>query len=167
MAKPADLPSLDEIRQLPADLTMAVPPRWEDRNGHVNVQHYLSLYDLGGWKLLENIGIDESYHECSNGGIFDLENHIRYLAEIRVEEVVSVHNRMLGRDRKRFHGMLFIVNDTGQRLASTIEYLSIHVDRQQRRAAPFPDDMAAKLDDLLTLHNALSWSVPLCRGFGI
>ncbi len=167
MAQRANRPTVDEIRQLPADLTMAVPPEWEDRNGHVNVQYYLGIYDLGGWQILENIGIDEGYLADRQAGIFDVEHHIRYLAEIQVGEVVSVYNRMLGRDGKRFHGMLFIVNDTCQRLACTIEYLSICVDQRLRRSATFPEDMALKLDKMLAEHNTLNWQVPVCGIFSV
>ncbi|MCB1674688.1 MAG: thioesterase family protein [Halioglobus sp.] len=167
MTKRADMPTVEEIRQMPTDLTMTVPPQWEDRNGHVNVQYYLGMYELGGWQILENIGIDERYLTDRQAGIFDLEHHIRYLAEIKVGEVVSVHNRMLGRDGKRFHGMLFIVNDTCQALACTIEYLSICIDQQLRRSTAFPEDMALNLDELLARHNACNWQVPVCGSFGV
>ena len=30
-------PPVEQIRQLPVQLDMEVPPDWEDRNGHVNV----------------------------------------------------------------------------------------------------------------------------------
>jgi len=43
-----NFPGLDQIRELPVQLKMAIPPEWEDRNGHVNVQFYLALYELGG-----------------------------------------------------------------------------------------------------------------------
>ncbi len=167
MAKRGDRPTLDEIRQLPVDLTMTVPPQWEDRNGHVNVQYYLGIYHLAGWQILENIGIDEGYLTDQQAGIFDIEHHIRYLTEIKVGEVVSAYNRMLGRDGKRFHGMLFIVNDTCQQLACSIEYLSIYVDQQLRRAATYPEDMAVKLDQLLAEHNTFNWQVPVCGNINI
>jgi hypothetical protein len=50
-----NFPGLDQIRELPVQLTMTIPPEWEDRNGHVNVQVYLALYELGGWVVLEEV----------------------------------------------------------------------------------------------------------------
>lgn len=167
MTKRGVMPSVGEIQQLPLDHTMTVPPEWEDRNGHVNVQHYLGIYHLGGWKILDNIGIDENYLADRKTGIFDLEHHIKYLAEIQVGEVVSVYNRMLGKDSKRFHGVLFIVNDTRERLACTIEYLSIVVDQRVRRSTVFPEDMESRLDKLFDQHNALNWQVPVCGNLSI
>jgi len=73
-----------------------------------------------------------------------------------------MHNRMLGKSDKLFHGMLFIINDTNQRLACTIEYLSIYIDFETRRSATFPQDMALRLDGLLRDHSAISWQVSTC-----
>jgi acyl-CoA thioester hydrolase len=156
------LPSVNEIRQLPADLTMTVPLDWEDRNGHVNVQYYLTLYELGGWQIMQQVGIDEHYLEERRSSVFDLEHHISYLAEINVGDTVSVHNRMLSSNSKLFQGILFVVNDTHDKVAATIEYLSVHIDLEKRRSAPFPVDVANKLGELLDRHGAMDWPSPAC-----
>lgn len=162
MSTPRIIPSFEEIRQLPADFSMEVPPDWEDRNGHVNVQYYQTLYGLGGWQILENIGIDEKYLAQYNGGIFDLEHHTRYLAEIHVGETVSLHNRMFGKNDQLFHGIFYILNETNQALSCSIEYLSAYIDLNVRRVAPFPQDMVTKLDKLLSEHSAMNWQSPVC-----
>lgn len=167
MAKRAEMPTVAEVRQLPSDLTMQVPPEWEDSNGHMNVQHYLGIYHLGGWQILENIGIDQHYLSERKVSIFDLEHHIRYIAEVKIGEVVSVYNRMLGRNDKLFHGALFIVNDTCQRLACTVEYLSICIGQEQRRSTVFPEDMALTMDKLLKEHKALNWEVQVCGSLSL
>ena len=167
MAKPTGMPTVQQIQQLPVDLTMSIPPEWEDHNGHVNVQHYLSIYHLGGWQVLDNIGINQVYLNERKVGIFDLEHHIRYLAEIQIGEEVSVYSRVLNRNEKLLHGMLFIVNNTQQRLACTIDYLSICIDKKLRSSTAIPADMALKLDDLLAQHQSLQWSVPVFGNFNI
>lgn len=156
-----EFPAVHQIRQLPADLTMTVPPEWEDINGHVNVQHYLTLYNLGGWKMLENIGFDENYIIEKKASIFDLEHHLRYLAEINVGDEVSVYNRTLNYNDKLFQGMFFIVNDTHDKLASTIEYLALHVDMKQRRSIAFSTEITTKLLELRTQHEAMDWASPV------
>jgi len=150
------------IRQLPSDLTMDALPEWEDRNGHVNVQYYLALYELGGWQMLRKVGVDEQYLAENQSSIFDLEHHISYLDEIKIGESVSVHNRMLSCNKKLFQGMIFIINNTQDKLAATIEYLSVHIDLTHRRSTPFPDDVDQKLSDLLAQHDALDWQTPVC-----
>ncbi len=155
-------PDLDQIRELPAQLEMAIPPEWEDRNGHVNVQFYLALFELGGWVVLEDVGIDEVWLKQQKFSQFDLEHHLHYRAEIRVGDQVSTYNRVLGRTDKRFHGMYFIVNETHNCLAATLEYITAGVDMRVRRIAPFPEELANGLDLLLEKHQALSWAAPVC-----
>ena len=157
-----DFPGLDQIRELPVQLEMAIPPEWEDRNGHVNVQFYLALFELGGWVVLEDVGIDETWLEQREFSQFDLEHHLHYRAEIWVGDQVSTYNRILGRSDKRFHGMYLIVNETRNRLAATVEYITAGVDMRTRRIAPFPEELASGLDVLLEKHQGLSWRAPVC-----
>ena len=131
---------------------MTVPPEWEDRNGHVNVQYYLGLYERGGWGMLDKLGFDEQYMAGTMRSIFDLENHLTYLSEIHVGDTVSTHNRMLSRSDKIFHGMFLIVNDTNNELAATVEYLSLFIDMERRKSTPFPEEMTIEMDKLALQH---------------
>jgi acyl-CoA thioester hydrolase len=56
-----NFPDLDQVRELPVQLDFVIPPEWEDRNGHVNVQFYLTLFEMGGWRILEDGGFDEAW----------------------------------------------------------------------------------------------------------
>ena len=157
-----DYPSIEQLRELPLQLDMEIPGDWEDRNGHVNVQFYLALYELGGWVVLEEIGINEEWFSQHQVSQFDLEHHLSYRAELRVGDRVSAYSRVLGRSEKRFHGMYFIVNETRQLLAATLEYVTAGVDMKTRRTAPFRDDLASGLDWMIEKHKGLSWDAPVC-----
>jgi len=159
-------PSPEQIRELPLDLRMTVPPEWEDRNGHVNVQYYLKLYELGGWNVLERSGFDEPWFRKNRVGFFDSENHLSYRAEIRIGDSVSAYNRLLGRSAKRFHGLYLIVNDTRNRLAAVLEYVTVMVDMRTRRSTVLPGELAGGLDALLEGHRALNWPAPACGFMG-
>jgi acyl-CoA thioester hydrolase len=153
-------PKLEQLRELPVQLSMPIPPEWEDRNGHVNVQFYLALYELGGWVVLEEIGVDEDWFKRHQVSQFDLEHHLNYRAELKVGDQVSTYSRVLGRSEKRFHGMYFIVNETSRRLAATLEYVTASVDMKTRRTAPFLPELASGLDLLIEKHRALDWAAP-------
>ena len=156
------MPTVADVLDLPALLTRSVPPEWEDLNGHVNIQHYMELYCDAGWPMLEVIGVDDDYFKERHNGFFDLEHHLFYLAEIHVEDEVSVHSRMLGVSSKRFHGMMFVVNQSRQQLASTMEYVTSSADLTSRRTVPLPDDVARVLGDLVREHARLDWLAPAC-----
>jgi len=155
-------PSAAEVRQLPALMTQVIPPEWEDQNGHVNIQYYLTLFERGGWPMVQEMGMDESYFRDRRQGLFDLEHHIYYVNELHVGESVSIHARLVDRSEKRFHGVMFIVNDSRDNLAATLEYITSGADLAHRRTAPLPADIAVRLDRLVAEHRRLGWEPPLC-----
>lgn len=156
------MPSLRDIDDLPPLLERVVPAGWEDLNGHVNVRHYLELYDQAGWPMMGLLGVEERHFRDERRGFFDLEHHIWYLAEMHVGETVSVHARFLARNAKRFHGVMFIANRSRACVASAFEYVSTGADLATRRSAPLPSDVAAHLDELIASHSRLAWPAPLC-----
>jgi acyl-CoA thioester hydrolase len=160
--QPRRFPTVEEARELPVQLEHRIPPEWEDRNGHVNVQFYLALFEMGGWKMLEDVGIDDAWFRRNAYSFFDLEHHLHYRAEIAVGELVRTYNRVVGKSDKRFHGLYLIVNESRGRLAGTLEYISTGVDMRARRTAAMPGELSAGLDRLYREHQSLTWSPPLC-----
>lgn len=141
---------------------MTVPAEWEDRNGHVNVQYYQTLYELGGYRILDEIGYDSDRLKAAGYGLFDIEHHLNYLAELIVGNEVSCFNRLLQVNPKRFHGVYFIVNDSTDRLACTLEYITAVVDLGSRRTGIFPPELLAGLERLCADGGRLSWAPPAC-----
>jgi acyl-CoA thioester hydrolase len=161
-----NFPDLDRVRELPVQLDFVIPPEWEDRNGHVNVQFYVALFELGGWIVLDEAGFDEAWLRRHEFSFFDLEHHLHYLAEIGVGDRVTTYNRVVGKSDKRFHGLYLIVNETRGRLAGMLEYISNGVDMRQRRTATIPLELSEALDRLYAKHQTLSWPAPLCGIMG-
>ena len=156
------MPSIEQVRQLEAQLTMVVPASWEDHNGHVNVQHYLTVYDESGWPLFASFGLDVARLADEGASFFDLEHHTWFLAELHVGDTISAHTRMLARGTKRVHGVTFIVNDSRARLAAALEFVSTAADLRTRRTRGFPADVAEKLQAMIDRHAALAWNAPRC-----
>lgn len=159
---PVAMPTVEQVIELPSLMEKVIPPEWQDLNGHVNVRHYLELYDAASWPMLAAIGLDEKAFVERRQGLFDLEHHLWYLDELHVGDTVTVHWRFIARTVKRFHGVMFVVNRTRQRLASTFEYVSSGADLDARRTAPLPAEFAAQLDRLIAEHARLAWPAPVC-----
>jgi len=164
MSKPErqSYPDVSAIRELPALASQVIPERWEDQNGHVNVSFYMAIYNDSGWPMLDLIGIDERYFSERRMGLVDLDNHIRYLSELHVGERVSAYGHFLSHDEKRIQGMVFVVNDDKDQLASTIEFLSINIDLRERRSAAIPPDVVARLKAIIIEHQKPGWTAPTC-----
>lgn len=157
---------LEKIMALPALYTGTVPHEYEDFNGHMNVRHYLSLFDEAGYPLIETLGLTPEIHAEQQTGGFDLEHHLWYVNEVMVGDIVTVHARILGRSAKRMHYLFFMVNRTRDKLAAVFECVNSFADMRTRRTAPWPPDVAAKIDALIEEHSALDWDAPTSGGMG-
>jgi acyl-CoA thioester hydrolase len=161
VSAPRVFPRPDEVRQLPLQISRQIPVKWQDRNGHVGVQYFQALFAEGAWRVLEEVGIDADWFAQTRRSQFDLEHHLFYRSEIHAGDRVSTYNRVLGRSDRRFHGIYFVVNDSSDRLAATLEYVTAGIDMELRRMAPFPEDLASGLDVLIEKHRTLTWTPPV------
>lgn len=159
--RPPDIP-LTAITTLPRVYRATIPDAYRDVMDHMNVRWYLALFDEAGIDLFEKVGITEAYFQAHQTGTMDLEHHIHYLAEVRIGDTVSIYARALGFTPKRFHYLLFMVNDSRQQLAATLEVMNIHVDMTKRRTAPYADFIAAQITALVEAHTRLGWQPPIC-----
>ncbi|NHZ72662.1 MAG: thioesterase [Aquificales bacterium] len=155
-------PTPTQLKPLPIFYQGVVPAEYLDMMGHMNVRHYLSLFDEAAWEFFVGFGMDQAYYESKQGGAFALQHFINYRAEVHQNDQLTVRARMLGRSVKRVHFMLFMVNETQNKLAATLESLGSHADLIQRRTSPFPPTIAANIDAILTKHNQLNWQAPIC-----
>ncbi len=152
----------EQIATLAPIYRLVVPQTFEDENGHMNVRHYLTVFDDAGYPLVEHLGLTPEYHRVHGTGGFDLEHHIHYLNEVLIGDTVVVYARLVARTAKRIHYLLFMVNETRGKLASIFECVNSFADLTARRTAPYPDDIAAKIDALLAQHTVLEWPAPVC-----
>ncbi|MEL6406049.1 MAG: thioesterase family protein [Chloroflexota bacterium] len=154
-------PTLAQVQALPLMLRKTIPETYQDINGHMNIQYYYAVYDEAGMPFFAHFGITDDYFTVQRKGIFDLEHHVHYLAEVHVGDTVAVHSRLLGRTAKRVHGIWFLVNETRQQLANTFEFVSSHADLEARRTSPFGDELGAKFDTEIARHTQLDWDAPI------
>jgi acyl-CoA thioester hydrolase len=158
--KPPAIP-LDQITALTHIYRTEIPPEFEDENGHMNIRWYLAVFDDAGYPFAAGLGLSPAYHEQHGTGGFDLEHHIHYLNEVLVGDTVAVYVRLLDRSAKRIHYMMFMVNETRGTLASTFECVNSFADLTVRRTAPYPDEIAGRIDAQLSKDAALGWDAPV------
>ena len=154
-------PTPYQLEPLPIIYQGIVPAHYLDMMGHMNVRHYLSLFDEAAWEFFVGFGMDQAYYESGQGGAFALQHFINYRAEVHQDDQLTIHGRLLGRSAKRVHFMLFMVNNTQGKLAATLESLGSHADLSQRRTSPFPPTIAANIDTILATHTQLNWQAPV------
>lgn len=163
----AQMPTPAQVRQLPELVRVSVPREWEDLNGHVNVQHHLTMYNLTTEPLLTQLGISEDWVRTERCGLFDLEHHIWYLNEVHVGDEVSLHLRMTARNAKRVQGAVYLLNVSRDALASVIEFVSAAADLDARRTVPLPALIAASIDAAIADCAGLDWPAPASGAISI
>lgn len=159
--KPPSIP-LEKITALDCLYRHVIPEAYRDENGHMNVRHYMTVFDEAGYPLVQSLGLTPEYHAQHQTGGFDLEHHIHYLNEVHIGDTVAVYVRVVGRTAKRMHYLLFMVNETRGKWAALFECVNSFADLAQRKTAPFPPHAAEKLDILISAHAALDWDAPVC-----
>ncbi|MBK8021643.1 MAG: thioesterase family protein [Chloroflexi bacterium] len=154
--------SLNAVRSLEPIYRLIIPRAYEDENGHMNMRWYLAIFDEAGYPLVASLGLTQAFHREHMTGGYDLEHHIHYLSEVMVADEVTVHARLLDRSAKRIHYMMFLVNETRGSLSAIFECVNSFADLRVRKTAPYPPEIAARIDALLEQHRALDWEAPAC-----
>lgn len=158
---------LEKVEALPFHIRATIPDEYLDVFGHMNIQYYIKLFNDSIFAMCTDFGMDMAYFQQSHLGMFAVEQHIKYLREVRVGDTIATYSRFFARSDKRLHFMHFMVNETQQTLASTVEILALHVDRVERKSATFPEAIAAQVDERLIEHNALDWDAPHSKPLGV
>lgn len=156
------MPTPTQLGDLPVCHQAVIPEPYRDEMGHMNVMWYTHLFDRATFAMMRRVGLDEDYFHSRQAGMFALAQHTRYLAEVLAGQAVTLRVRLLGRSEKRLHFLEFLSIDTGEVLSATNEAYATHVDLRVRRSAPFPADIAHRIDAVVAAHQALPWPPPVC-----
>jgi len=149
------------LESLPECHRKTIPADYQDLMGHMNIRWYFDLFARSGREFFKSHGLDQDYFRSGKFGVFALKHFIQYFAEVRAGQTVAIRARLVGRSDKRFHFMLFMINEATTQLAATFEALITHADLNIRRAAPMPAEIAQKLDATLAADQKLEWEAPV------
>ena len=127
-----------------------IDPAWTDYNGHLNVAYYALAFDRATDHFLEFLGIGATY-AASGVSTFAMEAHTIYLQEVQAHENVRVLSRLIGIDHKKIH-YFHEMRRGDDRLAATLEQISIHVSLTTRRSERWPDAVRARLEEVAGKH---------------
>jgi len=138
--------------------TGTVPPEWIDFNNHMNVAYYVRAFDLGVDALWLDFGITEEHIAASHSSTFAVETHILYQQELKLHDPYVVTSQILAYDEKRIHQFQRMYHAEDGYLAATAEWLTLHVDLQKRRVAPWPKKILDGIGRVATSQP--DWGVP-------
>ena len=167
LSMPLD-PARDRLPAAPLDIhEERVPAQWIDYNGHMNVACYVIAFDHATDKMLDLLDLGVDYVKRTNCSTFVLETHVTYVRELKLDDPLHCHLRMLDVDGKRLHYYFEMFHDREGYLAATSEQILLHVDLRTRRAAPMPEIARGRAEALRLAQAGLSRPDRLCGCIGI
>jgi acyl-CoA thioester hydrolase len=129
-----------------------IEPSWIDYNGHLNMAFYNVLFDRSLDQFFDMLGVGARYLKERNGSTMTAECHVRYLREVKLGDPVHVTVLMVAADEKRIHYFEELRHSTEGWLSATSENMTLHVDMNVRRVAPFPSDIIARVKAVAAAH---------------
>jgi acyl-CoA thioester hydrolase len=133
-----------------------VPPEWIDYNGHMNVAYYTMAFDKALDEILEErLGVGEELAREGRMGPMALQTQVHYLGELVEGEEFVCEFQLLDADPKRIHYFVTMINAATGEPAATYENLTMNVDLEARRSAPYPDWAQERIQRMLAAHATL------------
>jgi acyl-CoA thioester hydrolase len=124
---------------------MPIEPQWIDYNGHLNMAYYNVLFDRSLDQFFDMLGVGQKYLKARNKSTMTAECHVRYLREVHQGDPVQVHVLLLAADEKRMHIFEELRHASEGWVSATSECMSLHIDMEVRKVAPYPPDIAARI----------------------
>ena len=133
-----------------------VPHEWIDYNGHMNVAYYTLAFDNAVDEVLEErLGVGVTFVRETRMGPMALQTQIHYLGELVEGAEFACDFQLLDADPKRIHFFSTMINFRTGGTAATYESLTMNVDLEARRPAPYPDWAQERIERLRALHATL------------
>lgn len=158
------LPTVAQVRTLPAMFEMTVPADDIDENGHMNITAYFKYGAWAPWLRLGQLGMSDDYIPRRRLSFFTVEHRIGYTGELRLGERFSVHLGLAGRTAKAVHSVSYVLDEEHDRLACTMEIMYVHVSMESRRSVPIPGDLAEPIDAEIAAH---AWVAEAATGLAL
>jgi acyl-CoA thioester hydrolase len=142
-----------------------VLPEWVDYNGHMNDAAYALAFSRSVDAFMEAIGLGEEGRRETGHTLYTLAIMIRYAKETRQGAPLAVSVQVLEHDAKRFRIWLVMRDPSSGAELATSEQLLLCVASAQGRAAPFPANVAERLERIAAGQAGLA--MPPDAGKGI
>ncbi|WP_188663930.1 acyl-CoA thioesterase [Terasakiella brassicae] len=127
--------------------------QWEcDHMGHLNVRHYMAKFDDAAWTFLSMLGLTNHYFQECQAGVAAVDHHVTYKRELMPGDCVEIHTKLALLDGRKFKLIHEMTHSVSGEVAASCELFGVHMDRQERRAVPFPDHILAAGQKYLTVQ---------------
>ena len=126
-----------------------IKSEWTDYNNHLNMAYYVLIFDVAWEVMLKKFNMGEQSAKTSGMSTMVVETNTTYDNEIKEGAQVEILLTFFDHDKKRLHFKMEMIEKKTNKLSSTIEMLSLHVDLNKRKVAEFDQERTKLMDDFI------------------
>ena len=112
-----------------------------DHLGHMNVQHYVGMFDVGAFHFMSILGFGSlDMHECG-ATLVDAQHTTRFIKEQPAGSLVKIESAITRIGTKSLTLRHRMTNTETGDLAATLEVVAVYFDLGTRRSMPLTDEL--------------------------
>ena len=127
----------------------AVYPWHCDHMGHFNVMYYVGKFDEATWHLMAAVGITPTYVREEKRGMAGVQQNITYKRELFAGAIVEIWSHFVSVGERKMVWIHEMRDAENGEVCAICELTAVHIDREKRRAAPFPPEIRARTEALI------------------
>jgi acyl-CoA thioester hydrolase len=112
-----------------------------DHMNHMNVQHYVGMFDQSSWILLATLGLDSQYFRNNHCGVAALEQTIQYQSELRCGDMFEIRSAVFEIREKTLRLLHNMYNARAGTMAASTTILGVHMNTEARKSSPWPEEI--------------------------
>lgn len=125
-----------------------------DHLGHMNVQHYVGFFDIGGFHFMSLLGFGSHNMHDIGATFVDARHTIDYLNEQPAGSLVKVETGITRIGNKSANLLHRMTNTETTLLAATSEVVMVYFDLKTRSSKPIPDELRTRMAPYLVGRDA-------------
>jgi acyl-CoA thioester hydrolase len=130
-----------------------VYPWHEDQMGHMNVQHYIGMFDGGTWNLFAEVGLTAEWMKENQRGMAAVQMNISYRKEMTSGDLVEVRSGFLKVSEKKVMFVHEMINRGTGEVTACAEMTGVMLDTTKRKSASIPQETLDKAQKLIVEYD--------------
>jgi len=119
---------------------------WQcDFMGHMNVMHYVGMFDQATWNLFGHFDITAKYLRDNDRGMVALEQHIVYQNELLAGDNVRIESEFIWIKEKTAFFKHYMLKSETKEVAAITELTGLHMDTKLRKGLEMPAKFKDKI----------------------
>src|SRR5688572_15370243 len=123
-----------------------------DHMGHMNVQHYVSMFDQAGWNTFSELGLTMQFFKQHERGTAAIEQTTKYKKELIAGQNVYIESMTTEVREKVLIIHLTMLDADSHVTAAECRLVAVHLDALKRKSLAFPVHIFDKAKSMMDIE---------------